>query len=205
MFYQFSWNFQVFLMKNIWNQKLFLILWSRFLIIYFDEILIEIVWIFRILLLLQVLIFLTFNFMDFSFVQSAAAAGAIIDPSGNYSAADIIRVWVSLVVLVAGLCSILFIVWGWLMLILSGGKDEKVKPAINSIRYAVIGIIVIVIAIFVAPKVSEMLGLGTHQYLSPQNIFNTIKVLMNQIFWGSNDTYFDGSSNNALPDGFSDL
>jgi hypothetical protein len=30
--------------------------------------------------------------MDFSFVQSAAAAGAIIDPSGNYSAADIIRV-----------------------------------------------------------------------------------------------------------------
>ena len=70
---------------------------------------------------------------------------------------------------------------------------------------AVIGIIVIVIAIFVAPKVSEMLGLGTHQYLSPQNIFNTIKVLMNQIFWGSNDTYFDGSSNNALPDGFSDL
>jgi hypothetical protein len=50
-----------------------------------------------------------------------------------------------------------------------------------------------------------MLGLGTHQYLSPQNIFNTIKVLMNQIFWGSNDTYFDGSSNNALPDGFSDL
>ena len=61
------------------------------------------------------------------------------------------------------------------MLILSGGKDEKVKPAINSIRYAVVGIIVIVIAIFVAPKVSEMLGLGTHQYLSPQNIFNTIK------------------------------
>ena len=44
------------------------------------------------------------------------------------------------------------------MLILSGGKDEKVKPAINSIRYAVIGIIVIVIAIFVAPKVSELLG-----------------------------------------------
>lgn len=143
--------------------------------------------------------------MDFSFVQSASAAGAIIDPSGNYSAADIIRVWVSLVVLVAGLCSILFIVWGWLMLILSGGKDEKVKPAINSIRYAVIGIIVIVIAIFVAPKVSEMLGLGTHQYLSPQNIFNTIKILMNQIFGGSNDTYFDGSSNNALPEGFSDL
>lgn len=91
------------------------------------------------------------------------------------------------------------------MLILSGGKDEKVKPAINSIRYAVIGIIVIVIAIFVAPKISEMLGLGTHNYLSPQNIFNTIKVLMKQIFGGANDTYYDGSSGDPVPTGFSDL
>jgi len=39
--------------------------------------------------------------MDFSFVQSVSAAGAVIDPSGSYSAADIIRVGVSLVVLVA--------------------------------------------------------------------------------------------------------
>ena len=91
------------------------------------------------------------------------------------------------------------------MLILSWGKDEKVKPAINSIRYAVVGIIVIVIAIFVAPKVSEMLWLWTHSYLSPQNIFNTIKVLMNQIFGGGSDTYFDGSSTTPTPAGFSDL
>ena len=143
--------------------------------------------------------------MTFEFIQTASAASAIIDSSGSYTPADIIRVGVSLIVLVAWLCSILFIVWGGLMLILSGGKDEKVKPAINSIRYAVVGIIVIVIAIFVAPKVSEMLGLGTHQYLSPQNIFNTIKVLMNQIFGSSNDTYFDGSSTNSLPEGFSDF
>ena len=143
--------------------------------------------------------------MTFEFIQTASAAGAIIDSNGSYTPADIIRVWVSLVVLVAWLCSILFIVWGGLMLILSWGKDEKVKPAINSIRYAVVWIIVIVIAIFVAPKVSEMLGLWTHQYLSPQNIFNTIKILMNQIFGWGGDTYFDGSSNNSLPDWFSDL
>ena len=74
------------------------------------------------------------------------------------------------------------------MLILSGGKDEKVKPAINSIRYAVIGIIVIIFAIFVAPKVSEMLGLGQHDYLSPKSIFDTIKVLMSRIFGSSGTT-----------------
>jgi hypothetical protein len=144
-----------------------------------------------------------FQFIDV--IPTVSAASSIMDASGSYTAADIIRVWVSLVVLVAGLCSILFIVWGWLMLILSGGKDEKVKPAINSIRYAVVGIIVIVIAIFVAPKISEMLGLGTHQYLSPQNIFNTIKTLMNQIFGSWNDAYIDSSTINPGTAGFSDL
>lgn len=43
------------------------------------------------------------------------------------------------------------------MLILSGGKDEKVKPAINSIRYAAVGLIVIILSIFVAPKVGDIL------------------------------------------------
>ncbi len=88
------------------------------------------------------------------------------------------------------------------MLILSGGKDEKVKPAINSIRYAVIGIIVIVIAIFVAPKVSEMLGLGTHDYLSPRSIFDMIKILMSRIFGTSSDTIIVGPSGD-LPADFS--
>jgi hypothetical protein len=124
--------------------------------------------------------------MDITFITPAAAAGtAVLNADAAYSASDIIRVAVSLVVLVAWLCAILFIVWWWLMLILSGWKDEKVKPAINSIRYAVIGIIVIVIAIFVAPKISEMLGLWTHDYLSPKSIFDTIKVLMARIFWTS--------------------
>ncbi len=38
------------------------------------------------------------------------------------------------------------------MLVLSGGKDDKVKPAINSIRYAVIGIIIIIISILILPQ-----------------------------------------------------
>lgn len=140
--------------------------------------------------------------MDISFVTPVAAAGvSVLDSGATYTASDIIRVAVSLVVLVAGLCAILFIIWGGLMLILSGGKDEKVKPAINSIRYAVIGVIVIVIAIFVAPKVSEMLGLGTHDYLSPKSIFDTIKVLMSRIFGTSSSASIESSS----LDNFSDF
>ncbi len=96
--------------------------------------------------------------MQISFIPEAHAASALLDQSSSYGASDIIGTAVALVVLVAGLASVIFIIWGGLMLILSGGKDDKVKPAINSIRYAVIGIIVIIIAIFVAPKVISFLG-----------------------------------------------
>ena len=75
------------------------------------------------------------------------------------------------------------------MLILSGGKDEKVKPAINSIRYSVIGLIVIVIALFIAPKIVEFMGLeNMKQYLGPDVIFRAIKNIANSIFSGGAST-----------------
>lgn len=136
------------------------------------------------------------------FFTIAHAAWPILNPAENYAASDLIRTAVALVVLVGWLCSILFIVWGGLMLILSGWKDEKVKPAINSIRYAVIGIVVIVIAIFVAPEVMSLLGIGDYDYLSPSNIFTEVKRLMVQVFWGGTTTY-DPSATTGVGKDFS--
>lgn len=77
--------------------------------------------------------------MDFSFIPVASAAtSAIIDPTIDYSTSDILRIAISLIVLVAIVCAIFFIVYGGLMLVLSGGKDDKVSSALGSIRYAVI-------------------------------------------------------------------
>lgn len=93
------------------------------------------------------------------------------------------------------------------MLILSGGKDEKVKPAINSIRYAVVGLIVIILSIFVAPKVGDLLGLNVSQYVSPKVIFTTIQDLSGK-FFGTKDSIdiSPGSSGNTtLPSDFSNL
>ncbi len=66
---------------------------------------------------------------------------------------------ISIFVLAAGLLSILFILWWGLLLILSGGKDDKIKPAINTIRYAVIGVVVTVLTIFLFPVFGRLLGL----------------------------------------------
>jgi hypothetical protein len=114
-------------------------------------------------------------------------------------------------VLVSGFLAVLFIIWGGLMLILSGGKDEKVKPAINSIRYAVVGIIVVVLSLFVVPRFGDLLGLDISSYLSPKTIFSTIQDLSARIFGGSNSSNsleIQGGnirSTDQIPANFSDL
>lgn len=93
------------------------------------------------------------------------------------------------------------------MLILSGGKDEKVKPAINSIRYAVVGLIVIILSIFVAPKVGDLLGLNVSTYVSPKVIFSTIQDLSGKFFGNKNEIDISSGSTDGetLPSDFSNL
>jgi Type IV secretion system pilin len=142
----------------------------------------------------------------FSFVESAQAAG-LADVGSNYSAGEMITTGVAIVVFVAVLCAVLFIVWWGVMLILSGGKDEKVKPAINSIRYSVIGLIVIVIALFVAPKIVEFMWLdGIQEYLAPNRIFASMKGIANNVFGTSSSSVdFGSSSPTSLEADFTDL
>ncbi len=142
----------------------------------------------------------------FNFVESVQAAG-LADVESNYSAGEMITTGVAIVVFVAVLCAVLFIVWWGVMLILSGGKDEKVKPAINSIRYSVIWLIVIVIALFVAPKIVEFMWLsGIQEYLAPNRIFASMKWIANNVFWtNSSSIDFNASSPNSLDADFTDL
>ncbi|EKD29258.1 MAG: hypothetical protein ACD_78C00463G0005 [uncultured bacterium (gcode 4)] len=140
-------------------------------------------------------------------IDIAFAAGSAIDPNQVYQLDDIIRVGIALVVLISGFLSVIFILWWGMMLILSGGKDEKVKPAINSIRYAVVGLIVIILSIFVAPKVGDLLGLNVSTYVSPKVIFSTIQDLSGKFFGNKNEIDLSSGSNGGgtLPSDFSNL
>lgn len=92
------------------------------------------------------------------------------------------------------------------MLILSGGKDEKVKPAINSIRYSVIGLIVIIIALFIAPKIVEFMGLGgIQEYLAPNRIFASMKAIAANVFGASTSSPFSPSATPNIDADFTNL
>ena len=128
------------------------------------------------------------------------------DTTAVYEFDDIIRVAISLIILFSWIVAIFFIIWWWVMLILSGGKEDKVKPAVNSIKYAVIWLIVIILSVFLTPKFWDMLGLNVSKYVSPDVIFSTIKDLSNKFFWTKNDVNIDSTpTDSALPADFSDL
>ncbi|MDD2745562.1 MAG: hypothetical protein PHU93_03415 [Candidatus Gracilibacteria bacterium] len=132
------------------------------------------------------------------FIEIASAAGPDLVNS-SYELSDVVRIAIALVVLVSGFMAVLFIIWGGVMLILSGGKDEKVKPAVNSIRFAVLGIIVIIIALFVTPKIGDMLGLNVSKYVDPKEIFSTIQSLSGK-FFGSTSGIELGTNNSPVID-----
>ena len=126
---------------------------------------------------------------------------------------DFFLLLISLFVLAAGALSLVFVLWWGLLLILSGGKDEKIKPAINTIRYAVIWIIVTVLSIFLFPILGRLLGLDVEEYAQPNRIFDKIEEIGDTVFSGSwpegssAGSSSSGGSNNLdnFPDDFSDL
>jgi len=107
---------------------------------------------------------------------------------------DFILTIISLFILISGILSIIFILWWGLLLILSGWKDDKIKPAINTIRYAVIGLIVTVVSIFVFPILGGLLWINTEQYASPWAIIDKSKYIWKCVFNQTDSTYWTNLS-----------
>lgn len=120
---------------------------------------------------------------------------------------DFILLAISLFVLAAGIFSIVFILWWGLLLILSGGKDDKIKPAINTIRYAIIWVVITVLSIFLFPILGRLLGLDVEKYAKPDRIFQKIEEIWNAIFgwWSISTEPTDLNNIDELWSDFSDL
>lgn len=141
------------------------------------------------------------------FIEIANAAGNIWDAATKiYALDDIVRVAIALVVMFSWMLAVFFFIWWWVMLILSWWKEEKTKPAINSIRYSIVWLIVIILAIFISPKIGDMLWLNVSKYVSPNAIFLTIKDLSNKFFGSKDDIQIDSNWwSDELPADFSNL
>lgn len=118
----------------------------------------------------------------------------------------IVQYAIAIVVLCSVLAALLYMIWWWFLIILSAGSEEKVKSAINHIRHAVLGIIVLVIVLFTVPVITRLIGLPYGDYLKPKQILQTISEISGRVFWtqSDSDTILEESSD-TIPSNFSDL
>lgn len=138
-------------------------------------------------------------------VYALNEGGSVFWPTMAFG--DFILLGISLFVLASWIFSIIFILWWGLLLILSWWKDDKIKPAINTIRYAVIGIVVTVLTIFLFPILWRLLWLDVEKYAEPKRIFEKIEEIWNKIFGNSSSSTFDWTTDSIdnIPSDFSDL
>lgn len=100
--------------------------------------------------------------------------GSIIDAAENYQILEIINRGLAYAIIIAGFLSVVFIFVGGISFILSGGQEEKIKSAVSTIRYAIIGLIVTILATVIIGTVGKAMGLDIIKYINFGDIVDTI-------------------------------
>lgn len=92
------------------------------------------------------------------------------------SVIDIVATFIALALIAASILCLVFIIIGGISFILSAGNEDKIKKAVHTIRYAIIGLIVTFVAFFAVSFISRLLDIPFELN------FSTIVDLMQEIF-----------------------
>ena len=113
--------------------------------------------------------------------------GTIVEAAQEFDTIEIINKLIAYAILIAGLLCVAFIFFGGLSFILSGGDEGKIKQAVGTIRYSIIGLVITVLAVFIVSIVGKAMGLNVIKYINFTDIVETIKGISN-----------DSDTNNSL-------
>ena len=98
----------------------------------------------------------------------------IVEAAQSYEVLEIVNRGFAYAIIIAGFLSVIFIFIGGISFILSGGQEEKIKQAVSTIRYAIIGLIVTVLAVVIVGTVGKAMGLDIIKYINFGDIIDTI-------------------------------
>ncbi len=106
--------------------------------------------------------------------QPDSTGGSIVDAAQNFEVLEIVNRGIAYAIILAGFLSVIFIFYGGISFILSGGQEDKIKAAVSTIRYAIIGLIVTILAIVIVGVVGKAMGLDIIQYINFRDVIETI-------------------------------
>ncbi len=109
-----------------------------------------------------------------SLVIATVTEGSVLDVAQQYDALEVINRAIAYAIIIAGFLSVVFIFFGGISFILSGGQEDKIKQAVSTIRYAIIGLIVTMLSVAIVAIVGRAMGLNVIQYINLGEIFDLI-------------------------------
>ena len=77
--------------------------------------------------------------------------------SDAFSLAQLANFAIALAIIAAAALAVIYIFVGGISFILSGGQEEKIKQAVHTIRYAIIGLIVALAAVVLVSIIGNLL------------------------------------------------
>lgn len=99
---------------------------------------------------------------------------------------DLINLAVALALVTAAVLSIYYMFYGGIALILSGGNDDKIKEAMGTIRYSIIGLVVTVLAVGFIYLLGNMTNVAVSEYINFDRMFEMLKGLGDRLINGPN-------------------
>lgn len=95
----------------------------------------------------------------------------------QFNLVDLINLGVAVAIILAGGLSVFYIFVGGISFILSGGQEDKIRQAISTIRYAIIGLIVTIMSVTIIKIVGFIFGFDLLSVIS----WDRITVLMSEL------------------------
>ncbi|MDF2379146.1 MAG: hypothetical protein P1V18_02895 [Candidatus Gracilibacteria bacterium] len=113
----------------------------------------------------------------------------------GYEPVSLIKEAIAWSIILAAILCIVFIFIGGISFILSGGQDEKITAAVSTIRYAIIGLVIVILSV-------TMVNVITFIFKVPFDVVNYREILskvqsLSQLFqqdsfYDSGGDYYDG-------------
>ncbi len=119
---------------------------------------------------------------------SQVREGSLLDTAQTLSLKDIINRGIAYALLAAGFLSIVFIFIGGISFITSGGNEDKIKQAVSTIRYAIVGLIITILAVLIVNILGRTIGLDVTSYISFDEIARIIQTIADEIRTGGSSS-----------------
>lgn len=113
--------------------------------------------------------------------QSSSTPPILTPRESGFSFVEIANLAVAFAIIFAAGMSVFYIFVGGISFILSGGQEDKVKQAVHTIRYAIIGLIVTIFAVTIIAILGSIFNFDLVSYIHWDKITEMMKAIIDRL------------------------